>query len=324
VFRQWLDLVKSRVFSNLLLTVLGVLLAVWVALTLVGCPKEPVKPVVVTPPPTPNSATVTHITNPTTEQWAALMAQVGNAQLLAEVKQLKSTVQSMTQALATLQVQGGGQFVPVPGPQGPQGPQGLPGSPQVSPVVPVPTIYKFTDWRLAFTGDIATQTAEYTLTQRFEVNHMVGRQANGTPTSLFTMFELGPGATKTKVPAVITTTVVDEVKARWRLSPTVQVGWGIGAAAEVPATYAQGVLGSVQLWKRGVTAAAEDSTLALMAPAVMVSAGKAVTVGVIPVGLNLGARIPHQPFKDIWANPFVGWDVKAGKVKVGFGISASF
>jgi len=332
-FRSWVGrwVVMPAVGAGAL--VIGLVL---VALWLIGwwlAPPTP-KPGDTTthPPKTPNSATVEHIVNPTDLQRQLLEAQAREAQLWEELKTLRSSLDAMTKAVATLRSSGTGKFVPVPGPAGPAGEPGQPGAPGEpgkfgAAVTPLPTRYAFTDWRLSFVGDTATQQASYTLAQRFEITHITGRQRDGTPTSLMRMVEIGPAETRTPVPMLAKTVVIDETRNHWFWAPTIQAGyamsWPMSTSTLRPSgTRAHGALVSVQLWRRGLTKAAEDCSLAIASPVVFLSQD-VKAIGLAPIGVNLG-RLKHQPFKDIWVSPFVVFDPRVSLFRVGAGVSASF
>lgn len=289
--------------------------AIWLIVVLYfGCGSSKPNVTTVIQPTTPSSATITSIQNPTNEQWNQLQLQAQNAQLLGELKQLKSSINSITQSIGQLNVSGSGQFVMVPGPQGPAG--------QSVVVGQTSTLYNYKDFRLDFTGDIATKEAKYTLTQKFEVDHIIGKQPDGKPTSLLKMFELKPDGTKIPLEATTKTTIINTLQLpSWHFSPTIQVGYGSDWVVTVPSVNSKGALISVQLLKRGITSAAEDSTIGLLSPAIMVQTNKSVGYGVVPIGLNIGKVIPHQPFKDIWVNPYLMF---TPTLRAGIGVSASF
>lgn len=299
------------------LVVAGVLFLAWRL--------EPPKPptTVVTPPSSPHAATTTVITDPDRTERRLLELQAQNAQLLDELKRAHAAIASITHAVGELKLTMQGPFTPVPGPTGPQGQPGQPGADWRLTSAVDATTYRYTDWRLTFTGDTKTQQASYDLRQRFEVTHVTGRGKDGAPVSLLSMFEVAPNGAKTEVQATVSTTVVDQALIKWRVSPTIQagLGYGMSAAWPLPKGAAVGMV-SLQLLKRGRSAAAEDSTMAALSPVITVSNG-AASVGLVPVAVNLG-RLPHQPFRDLWLSPYAAWNLKTQKVQIGLGVLASF
>jgi hypothetical protein len=232
--------------------------------------------------------------------------------LLAENAKLKIQVQQLSETIAKSHSTGGGNVVSVPVADVPE---------PLRPVNPAsPTVFTFTDWRLHFVTD--GQTAKYDLTQKFEVLSTTGRNAAGTPVNLVKLFELGPGDVRREITDTKTTTVVaDDTRAHWHLSPTIIAG--VAFTADVNGNKSPGGILGVRWLARGRTKSAEDSSLALLSPVVLLS-GKTREVGLLPLSVNAG-RLKHQPFRDLWLSPYVG--LHAGTRTVGrFGVTlhASF
>ncbi len=285
-----------------------------VVLTL-GLQHWPSQPAVtIIAPATPHAATVTYVTQLTGAVERELDASLASAGLRAEVRQLALRVSTLSTAIGELRSSGGGPTTTIV--------REVPGA---TTTVTVPGSVHFQDFRLTF--DAASGQARYDLHQRFEVHHATGWNKTGVPLSLLSMFELGPGEQKTEIPLTAKTVVIDERQTKWRWSPTLQAGYAWSAATMAgpriaPATGTHGALIGLQLLKRGRSVAAENCTMAVLEPAVLV-AGKAVSVGMVPVAWNIAA-LPGIPLKDVWAGLFLGYEWQAKRLRLGLSLMASF
>ena len=202
--------------------------------------------------------------------------------LLAENKADKLAVEQLTQALATLQQTGSGVVVAVP--------PDKPGE---------PISYHYKDWHLDFLTD--TKTANYTLSQNFEVLTSTGRDKNGQAGSLVKVFEIG--ANGERIPMKVTNTVAiiaNPLSPHWMVHANVQ--GGIAAGLDSTGTETTGATVGFQWFKHGSTTATQDISYAILTPVILL-APKVVDAGLAPVQFNLGT-LPHQPFTNLWVSPF--------------------
>lgn len=208
--------------------------------------------------------------------------------LLAENNALKLRITSLTNTVATLDSRGSGIIVAE--------------KPSDSPVN-----YHFKDWRLDFTTDL--KTANYALSQKFVVLTSTGKDADGKPTTLVSVYEEGPNGERTAVPAQTTAIFANESSAHWFTKLNVQAGLGV--------TDTKGGVFGVQWLKRGTSNAPGDIRWAAATPVWFVSNGTGEP-GLLPVSFNLGT-LPHQPFTNLWLSPYVNLKSKFGVV-----LSATF
>jgi hypothetical protein len=131
--------------------------------------------------------------------------------------------------------------------------------------------------------------------QKVEALAVFGTHA-GQPTAAVRLFGIDASGTRTELANTKTTVVAASPKAaRWRLGLAVQAG-----AAFTPEA---GVVAGLAWLRRGTSSAAEDNSLSLLTPALLVH-GSTYELALLPASLNLG-RIPHQPFSDLWIAPVV-------------------
>lgn len=222
--------------------------------------------------------------------------------LLALNKKLGADVVQLTNTVAELQSHGDGNVTVTP------------------PTGSTPALTKFKDWRLNFTTD--GKTAHYDLTQKFQVLSTTGRDKDGKRIALINLFEIGPQGEKFPMSKVETTAIfADETKSHWLVSPAIQAGLSVTRDANAR-TVTGGVIG-LQWLKKGRTKSAEDSSVSLLTPVAFIS-GDVREVGMLPVSVNLG-RLKHQPFKDIWVSPYVGFDWSTRNLsRLGLGLTATF
>jgi hypothetical protein len=221
--------------------------------------------------------------------------------LLDENKKLKSQVTQLTSTIAVLQSHGDGPVI-------------------VTPATPTtPALTKFKDWRLYFETD--GTVAHYDLTQKFQVLTTTGRDVNGKGIALVNLFEIGPNGEKTLLKAETTAIFADQTKPHWHISPAIQAG--LSTTKDTKSQTVTGGIVGLQWLKKGRTSSAEDTTLAALTPVLFVA--KDVTeVGVLPISFNLGA-IKHQPLKDLWLSPYVGFDWSTRNLtRLGIGLTATF
>lgn len=223
------------------------------------------------------------------------------SRLMAENARLKIEVATLSETIAKSQVRGTGDVAEVPTESVPE---------ILRPAEPTATVTRYKDWRLDFVHD--GSTAKYELTQSFEVLSTTGHNEQNVPVTLVNLFELGPDGQRLPIPNVKTVTVAaSPAKSRWRMGLTLQAGAGATFSSEGDATPG-GVLG-VQWLKRGRSGAAEDSTLAVLSPALFLSESSK-EIGILPVSVNVAQKIPV--FKDLWVSPFVGYN-QASATKLG-------
>lgn len=218
----------------------------------------------------------------TTKIVKEYITDTANAErLLKENNALHLRVTELSETLAKYTSQGTGPVVVTP------------------PVQPGdPTAFTFKDWRLDFTSD--GTTANYTLTQKFEVLSTTGRDKDGAPVHLVKLFEIAPSGARLPITDTKTTTIVtDGTRDHWMLGIDLQAG--IGVTWNTSGTNQQGGVVGVQWLKRGRTSAAEDSYVSLLTPVAFASES-GIEAGILPVSVNLG-RAKYTPFKDIWLSP---------------------
>jgi hypothetical protein len=230
-------------------------------------------------------------------------------QLLAENKQLKVLVTSLTSSVATYQAHGGGAVEPQP----------IPESSTVAAVEPQPLHFK--DFRLDFRSD--GRQASYDLTQKFEILTTTGRKPDGNGFSDVKLYEIGKDGERLPVTDTQTTAVFAAPNApRWFVSPAIHAGLAVGHPDTV--TDQAGVIVGVQWLKRGSTKAAGDTKLALLTPVVFLS-NNTKEIGILPVSWNIG-QLKHSPFQNLWVSPYLGTDTvtQPKLTRIGFALTATF
>lgn len=221
--------------------------------------------------------------------------------LMAENKSLEAKVEQLTLSLAEATSTGGGEIVYLPVPSSDR-----------------PTI-KFSDWRLTFTSD--GYHADYSLTQRFSILNSVGLNRKNVPVNVVRLYEIGPNGERYPIPTVETTTIATQAnQPRWYMSPSIQLGV-TGFVANDSSVGTRGLTVALPWWKRGTMDTAEASRWAVLTPAVVVTDKSTVTVGLLPVSVNLGTVV-RSPFKDVWLSPFVGQQGKTRRL--GLTLTATF
>ncbi len=71
----------------------------------------------------------------------------------------------------------------------------------------------------------------------------------------------------------------------------------------------KGFIADVQWFKYGRTNNPGDLKWAFASPAFLM-ASDVKEVGLLPVSINLATHVPHQPFTNVWASPYLGFDLK--------------
>jgi hypothetical protein len=228
--------------------------------------------------------------------------------LLAENKRLKVRVTQLTEALAQSKSSGGGNVAGVPVDKVPE---------ILRPSHPAsPTLFDFQDWRLHFVTD--GQTAKYDLSQKFEVLTSTGRNEQGVPVSLVKLFEIDASGKRLPITITKTTSVfADDTRSKWRVGATLIAGLAYTTDGN------PGAVVGMRWLTRGRTQSAEDSSLSLLSPALLLNASTR-EFGLLPVSGNLG-RLKYQPFKDLWVSPYVGFNASSRAVgHLGIVVTASF
>lgn len=207
------------------------------------------------------------------------------AALMAENAKLKLEVTALTQTMAELKQSGSGPVTRVEPP---------PDKPSE------PVTYRFKDWHLDFRTD--TKTAQYNLTQKFEVLTTTAKNKDGTQAAMTALYELGANgeripATNTKVTGIFT----DATTPHWLVKLNIQ--GGLALTRDKAGQTANGGVAAIQWLKHGRTKATEDVTFAVASPAFFFGSG-VQDIGILPISFNLG-RIPHQPLTNLWVSPFV-------------------
>lgn len=238
--------------------------------------------------------------------------------LYDENVRLKSTITAMSKTLATLESTGTGPVSQVEIPPS----FVTETSPLVSHMVETPATTKgleYRDWRLHFLTD--GQTAKYELTQKFEVLSTTGRNEAGVPVALTNVFELGPNGERTPLTDVKTTFLVaDQTKVRWRFG--FSVPGGVAVTYQSGKRQIGGVVGA-QLLSRGRSRAAGDMSMAVLTPVIYASE-TSQEFGVLPLSVNLGNVVKHQPFQNLWVSPLFTMDGKYKLSRWGFTFTAIF
>jgi hypothetical protein len=166
-----------------------------------------------------------------------------------------------------------------------------------APETPAPLHYS--DWRLSFTMT-NPQSIDYTLTQKFALAVTHGVTNKNVPVSLATLYEIGPGDTRTPIPITDTTYLVAaKPSTHWYRDLTIQ-----GGVVSQNNTLT-GVVATPWL-KRGRTSAAAESRWAVATPAVTMTQATR-TLGILPVSLNVGT-LPglRAVVTNIWVSPYFG------------------
>lgn len=207
------------------------------------------------------------------------------AALMAENAKLKLEVTALTQTMAELKQSGGGVVTRVePSPDKPND----------------PVSYRFKDWHLDFRTD--TKTAQYDLTQKFEVLTTTAKKKDGTQAAMTALYELG--ADGERIPAMntkVTGIFTDATTPHWFVKVNVQ--GGVGFTRDKAGVSANGGIAAVQWLKHGRTKAPEDITFAVASPAFFFGTD-VQDIGILPISLNLG-RLPYQPLTNLWVSPFI-------------------
>lgn len=290
----------------------GVLLALFLALVLFLKPAHP-KPIV-----TENSAPLTttvQLPGKETIVYKDVIKYVEDKEnvkrLLDENKKLKLQITQLSETLAHSTSSGGGTITPPPP------------AAAGTPAVPVPdTGYPpltWSDWRLRL--NVEGFTLDYTLTQKFEVLTATGKNDKGIPTTTVKLFELDKDGKRLPIEVDHTTVIsVLPKTTRWHVFPSVIGGAGV---AVKDGERTPGALVGARWLARGTSRAAEDSTYAVLTPVAFLS-DSVKEPGLLPVSFNFGS-IKHQPFRDLWVSPYVGFDVKGRTVsRIGLAFTASF
>lgn len=219
--------------------------------------------------------------------------------LLAENTTLKIQMQQLNETVATLQASGSGTEKTIPVTD-------IPKALVPAGTTATSTVIEFQDWRLHFIQNGTNAT--YDLTQKFEIESTNGKNAQGVPTNLFKVYELGAKGEKLPLTDVTTVTIAATPNLpHWYVKPTLQAGVGVATnlkgVAGIPKT--QAFLIGVQWLQHGSTTAPADTKWALLSPVYVHTSGTNGEVGILPISLNLAA-IPHLPVTNVWVSPYVG------------------
>lgn len=107
------------------------------------------------------------------------------------------------------------------------------------------------------------------------------------------------------------------------------VGLNVQGGVTATTGHATGYLAGVQWLKRGTSNTPGAVKLALLSP-VFFAAPNVKEVGLLPVSVNVGAVVPHQPFTNLWVSPYVSLDWAslgpngASLKRVGIALTATF
>lgn len=227
--------------------------------------------------------------------------------LLAENAKYKIAVTSLTTTIGELQEKGGlGVNGGVITTELPVQPTSVGKSEEV-----LVSTYDFKDGQLSakYTSDGAGFT--YNLTQSFNVLTTTGKDKSGVTTSVVKLFQVGPNGSSVEVPGATTQVNATPTPVRWLVGPRIQGGFSLGPTGE------RGGVISLQWLRRGRSLSAEDSSLALLQPALTITQSGA-KLALVLGNVNLG-RIPHQPFVNIWLGGTINLDKQ-----VGLTVSATF
>lgn len=186
-----------------------------------------------------------------------------------------------------------------------------------TPTTPAVQTTTFEDWRLKFraTGNDAT----YTLSQSFAVVNTLGRNKDNTPVSLVSLYEIGPGATRTPIPITQSTLIASSgPQAHFYTNLNLQGGiTRLGTGTTHVAVVAQWL-------KRGRTIAPHDTRWAFLSPAVTLTKGER-SIGILPVSLNLGT-LPglRKAITNVWLSPYIGTSNGLQSNRQGLTVSVTF
>jgi hypothetical protein len=231
------------------------------------------------------------ITDPAQAKLASSLIKENNA--------LKQEVQTLASTTGTLQSKGGTALGgTITQPDNP---------PSVEPVPNEPKIFHFSDYQLNAIYDNVGTHFDYTLDQKLSIVSTTSKDSDGKTHVNLRAFQETPSGPK-EVPTVTQALIADPGQPHWFVSPRIQGGLGVTFGSP---TSKGGVLG-LQLLKRGTSKAAEDTTLAILTPELILSSDK-VTPGILPISLNLG-KIKHNPLTNIWVSPSIDLNHKVGIV----------
>lgn len=219
---------------------------------------------------------------------------------------LENKIASLNDTIAKLQTSGSGQIVYVDKP--------VPGTTQ--------TVREatFKDWRLDFKA--VDTKVDYTLTQKFEIINVAGKDKQGKAFVTSKLLEIGPGELRTPATNVSATTVVSSAESNgksWFFRASIQGGFAFTRDKDNK-SQPGGVVG-VKWLTRGYTKAAEDGIYSLVTPVVYLGSN-VQEIGVLPISFNIG-RVPKQPFRDLWIAPLVAFGSQ-GASRYGVAMVATF
>lgn len=247
--------------------------------------------------------------------------QILISKLIAENKKYQVTINSLTSSIGELKQKGGvgvnggtitnrtntevtdGRDLPIPSENG--------------AVLPDTRLFRtqaftFSDFQLNANYTSDGRSFNYALSQSFSVVTTTGKDSSGKGVSIVKLFQTnGPNGSPINIPVVTTEIASAPNPVQWFFSPRIQGGFALGQGGE------KGGLISLQWLRRGRSKSAEDSSFALLQPALTIGSGGA-KLALIPAAINLG-RIPHQPFTNIWLGGTINLDKQ-----VGLSITATF
>jgi hypothetical protein len=252
------------------------------------------------------------LTEKTIVKYLPAPSQAEVEKILAENKALKNQVIALNNTLATLAT------ITMAGKENPTKVEPVPDPKNPAQMVNQVT---FKDWRLDFKS-VGNDTT-YKLTQRFSANAVVTKDVDGKLGASVSLFEVGPKEERTPITNTKVTSIVADPglgAKHWFFSPSIQAGFAYTYDLTTKKSLPGGVIGLKWL-TRGYTKAAEDGIYSILTPVAFISS--TVEPGVLPVMVNLG-RIPHQPFKDLWVGPLVGFTTKGGMSRYGVVFTGTF
>lgn len=177
----------------------------------------------------------------------------------------------------------------------------------------LPDSFTFSDFQLQANYTSDGRSFDYTLSQSFSVVTTTGKDSSGKGVSIVKLFQTnGPNGSPINIPVVTTEIASAPNPIQWFFSPRIQGGFALDQSGEK-----DGLI-SLQWLRRGRSKSAEDSSFALLQPALTINQS-GVKLALVPAAINLGGRGRLNPFHDIWLGATINLDKQ-----VGFTITSTF
>lgn len=158
------------------------------------------------------------------------------------------------------------------------------------------------------TSEIAVQPSDTPQRVPVEAVAVVSETKRGELIASLDLFTVRDGL-RVPIPAQTTVVLAQPRKPRWHVTAAVQGGLGwTGDTGAVVGLH----------WLRRGQGHAEDSTIALLSPAVVITAERVIPA-LLPVSLNVGRVLPV--LSDVWLSPVLTYD---GRIGAGLAVSATF